>query len=57
MPEQTEEILTIAEVAKKMKVSKMTVFRMIKSKRLSAFKFGNSWRISSLRLSELFRGS
>ena len=39
-----EEILTLQEVAEYLKVNKKTVYRMVKSKRLPAFKVMNQWR-------------
>ena len=55
MDEQKEEILTIEEVATKMKVSKRTIYRLIQAGKFPAFKFGKNWRVSSLKLSELFK--
>lgn len=49
-----EEYLTPEEVAIKLKVAKETVYRMARSGRIPAFKFGKSWRISSKQLGELF---
>jgi|Napbiome12C3dose_1001474.scaffolds.fasta_scaffold00001_81 excisionase family DNA binding protein len=49
-----EEYLTIDDVAKRLKVAKATVYRMARKGKLPAVKFGKVWRISSLRLSELF---
>ena len=39
-----EEILTLQEVANYLKVDKKTVYRMVKSKQLPAFKVRNQWR-------------
>jgi excisionase family DNA binding protein len=39
------EFLTIKEIAKQMKVSGMTVYRMVQSGELLAIKFGKSYRI------------
>lgn len=49
-----EEYLTIEETSKKLKISKITVYRMARSGRLPAVKFGRSWRISNKKLAELF---
>lgn len=54
MSEEMEDFMTIEEVSKKMKVSVMTIYRMIKRKELPAFKFGRNWRISSKKLLELY---
>lgn len=39
-----EDILTLQEVAKYLKVDQRTVYRMVKSKQLPAFKVRNQWR-------------
>jgi len=39
-----EDILTLQEIAKYLKVDKRTVYRMVKSKQLPAFKVRNQWR-------------
>lgn len=54
MINQKEEFLTIEEVAKRLKVGKSTVYRMVKEGRLPATKIGRVWRFSSLRISEMF---
>lgn len=40
-----ESLLTVAEVASLMRVSNMTVYRLIKSKQLAALKVGKNYRI------------
>lgn len=45
-------LLTLAEVASILKVSKLTVHRMVKKGRLPAIKVGGRWRISESRLEE-----
>lgn len=40
----SEDILTLQEVAKYLKVDERTVYRMVKSKQLPAFKVRNQWR-------------
>lgn len=35
------------EVAKMLRVSKMTIYRQIKTGKLKAYKFGKDWRISN----------
>lgn len=54
MNNQKEEYLTIEEVAKRLKLSTITVYRMARKGQLPAVKFGKVWRISNLKLSELF---
>jgi excisionase family DNA binding protein len=40
-----EELLTIIQIAKLLKVSKMTIYRYIKAGKLSAIKIGRDFRI------------
>lgn len=54
MDTKQEEYLTIEEVAKRLKMSRITVYRMAQKGKLPAVKIGRSWRISSNRLAELF---
>jgi excisionase family DNA binding protein len=49
-----DEILTLEEFAKIMKVSKITIYRMIKSGQIPAVKFGKSWRINQTIIKDLF---
>jgi excisionase family DNA binding protein len=39
-----EQLLTLAQVAKYLHVDKFTVYRLVASKQLPAFKVGNQWR-------------
>lgn len=48
----TEAIYTIKEIAEHFKVEPITVHRMIQDKKLSALKFGGSWRITQEHLDE-----
>ena len=41
----TREYLTVEEVAKNLKVSKMTILRRIYDGKIEAYRFGHSWRI------------
>jgi excisionase family DNA binding protein len=41
-----EEFYLVVEVAKKLRVSNMTIYRYIKTGKLSAYKFGKEFRIS-----------
>jgi len=50
-----EELLTIKEVAKHLKISKATVRRHIKEGRLKAVKIGRIVRISAEEIKSLFR--
>jgi excisionase family DNA binding protein len=49
--------LTIAEVAGKMRVSKMTVYRMVHNGELAAVRFGRSFRVTEDDVNELLRKS
>jgi excisionase family DNA binding protein len=46
--------LTIEEVAKRLRVNKRTVYRLAVKGEIPAFKFGKSWRISSVKLEKMF---
>lgn len=45
-------VYTTTEVAEKLKVTRMTVLRFIKSGKLQAFRVGNQWRITQKSLLE-----
>ncbi|HAB50802.1 MAG TPA: repressor LexA [Ignavibacteriales bacterium] len=47
-----EEILTLQEVADYLKVDEKTVYRMVQSKRLPAFKVGNQWRFLKIDINK-----
>jgi excisionase family DNA binding protein len=40
-----DQLLTVAEVAQHMRVSRMTVYRLIKSRQLAAIRVGKNYRI------------
>ena len=44
--------LTVEEVAKRFGVNVTTVYRLVQQGRLPAFKIGNQWRFSEIRLRE-----
>jgi len=52
-----KKFLTIEEVAKILRVNKRTVYRLAVKGKIPAFKFGKSWRISSIKLEKMFEGS
>lgn len=52
-----DEYLTIDEVAAKLKLKKITIYRMARKGALPAMKFGKVWRISSLKLTALFESN
>lgn len=54
---QTVEWLTVAQVADRLKLSKMTVYRMVEQKALPAFQFGRAYRIRSEDYDEFVRKS
>jgi excisionase family DNA binding protein len=48
--------LTVAEVADMMRVSKMTVYRMVHSGELPAIRFGRSFRVPESAVTAVLRG-
>lgn len=52
---QTQTLLTIEEVAQALKVSKMTIYRYIKAKKLPAYKLEQELRIKEDDLTEFLR--
>jgi len=48
--------LTVAEVADMMRVSKMTVYRMVHSGELPAIRFGRSFRVPESAVGAVLRG-
>ncbi|GAA4677688.1 helix-turn-helix domain-containing protein [Frondihabitans cladoniiphilus] len=48
--------LTVAEVADMMRVSKMTVYRMVHSGELPAIRFGRSFRVPDSAVQAVLRG-
>lgn len=48
--------LTVAEVAELMRVSKMTVYRMVHAGELPAVKFGRSYRVPESAVNDAIRG-
>jgi excisionase family DNA binding protein len=44
-PRFADQLLTVAEVAQHMRVSRMTVYRLIKSRQLAALRVGKNYRI------------
>ncbi|MBT2588375.1 helix-turn-helix domain-containing protein [Arthrobacter sp. ISL-95] len=47
--------LTIAEVAAVLRVSKMTVYRLVRAHALASVRFGNSYRIAENAVEEYIR--
>ena len=47
--------LTIAEVAEGLRVSKMTVYRLVRANTLAAVRFGKSYRISKQAVADYLR--
>lgn len=50
---QGDDLLTIAEAAEYLRLSKRTTWRWCRSGRLPAFKIGHQWRIAKADLQEL----
>lgn len=46
MPIETPQFFTVSEIARDLRVSRMTVHRLIESKELAAIKVGRQFRIS-----------
>jgi len=44
VPEESNAIMTIDEVASFLKLSKITIYKLVKKGGLPAFRVGNSWR-------------
>jgi len=51
---ENQEYLTINETAEKLKLAKITIYRMARRGLLPAVKLGKAWRISNIKLAELF---
>lgn len=49
--------LTVAEVADMMRVSRMTVYRMVHSGELPAIRFGRSFRVPETAVADVVGGS
>jgi excisionase family DNA binding protein len=45
-----ETLYTVGEVADILRVSRPTIYRLIKQKQIPTIRVGDSWRISSVRL-------
>jgi excisionase family DNA binding protein len=52
-PRPLPDVLTVAEVAQQLRVSKMTIYRMINSGELRALRIGRSVRVPAAALAEL----
>lgn len=52
MPNNTSTYLTVEEVARRFGVNVTTVYRLVKSGKIPAFKIGNQWRFDPARLQE-----
>lgn len=56
-PVPRERLLTVAEVAEHMRVSSMTVYRLIKAGQLKAVRVGKNYRIRTSDLDEYLQSS
>ena len=52
-----DRLLTVAEVAEVLRVSGMTVYRLIEKGELRALRIGARWRVSSADLDEYLAGA
>jgi excisionase family DNA binding protein len=50
-------LLTIAEVAKYLRVGKFTVYRLVTDKKLPAFKVGHQWRFKKEMVDSWLEGN
>lgn len=57
LPADRPAYLTIAEVADIMRVSRMTVYRLVKSQAIAAVRFGRSYRIPQAAVEGYIRQS
>lgn len=57
MGEDGQSFLTVAQVAKQLRVHTMTVYRLIHASKLSAVRVGKSYRISSDSFEAYLRGA
>jgi len=53
----TDRLLTIEQVAKKLQVSKMTIYRYIKAKKIVVYKIGKEYRIKEADLGKFLEES
>jgi excisionase family DNA binding protein len=44
---QSRAILTVSEVSKYLRIHRTTLYRLLKTRQVPAFKIGNDWRISA----------
>jgi len=51
---ENQEYLTINETAEKLKLARVTIYRMARRGQLPAVKLGKAWRISNVKLQQLF---
>lgn len=47
-----EDIMTVSEVAKYLKISEVTTYKFVQEGKIPAFKIGRSWRIKKQDLGE-----
>jgi excisionase family DNA binding protein len=50
MPDQSDEILTIEELATYLKAGRRTVYRLAANGQIPAFKLGGTWRFRRIKL-------
>lgn len=56
-PGQTKQLMTVEEVAQYMRCHQSTVYRLLKRRRLPAFRLGSDWRIDFDVLRSWMRGN
>jgi len=50
-----DDVLTVKDVAKYLKVTDRTIYRMVADRRIPAFKVGGSWRFRRTEIDEWIR--
>ncbi len=50
--EMPDAVLTVAELAEYLRVHRSTIYRLLKARKLPAFKVGSDWRFNRERIDE-----
>lgn len=56
-PVASDELLTVSEVAERLRIHSMTIYRWIEEGRLPAMRFGKQYRVRAADLDEMLEGS
>ncbi len=52
-PKESAQIMTVEEVADFLKLSKITIYKLVKKGQLPGFRVGNSWRFRKDKILEI----